>query len=180
MTRTWLDAPSVGDLDRDGSADAEDGYKSEPERWRHDGDRKAPLGVPVSWAGGSGDHGHRALSLGVPKGASECLIRSTDAGGPGHVATVPLSWVEKNWGLRYVGWSESMSGILIPRENDDDAADPLEPTRVTEMHRLLKKSLRLGDEVLVIANKANNMRRVRRIRTAQSLINSAIKELPTR
>lgn len=149
VVRTWLDAPSVGDLDKDGSADAEDGYKSEPIKYRHDGDRMAPLGTPLSWGGGPNDNGHRALSLGIPKGATECLIRSTDAGGLGKVATVTMSWVEKNWGLRYVGWSESMSGILIPRA-------PRPETRVTLARDLLK-------EARALAKEEGNRRRVTRI-----------------
>lgn len=113
--RGWFDAPSVGDVDHDGLPDAEDGWRAEPVEARHPGDRMAPLGVPLSWLGGTNDAGHRAISLGVPKGASECLIRSTDAGGSGRIATVTLSWIENNWHLTYVGWSETMSRILIPR-----------------------------------------------------------------
>jgi hypothetical protein len=107
-TRTIFGVPSVGDFDHDGAADAEDGWKSEPARYKHPGDRRPPAGVPVSYLGGSADNGHRAISLG------NGMIRSTDAGGRGIVATVPLDWPEKNWGLRYVGWSESCDGVLIP------------------------------------------------------------------
>lgn len=108
VTRGWFDVPSVGDFDGDGAADAEDGWKSEPEHAKHYGDRNPPRGTPVSYLGGSRDNGHRAISLGNGK------IRSTDAGGTGRVATVPLDWPEKNWGLKYVGWSETMDGIEIP------------------------------------------------------------------
>lgn len=107
VTRGWFDAPSVGDFDGDGAADAEDGWKSEPPSARHS-DRNPPRGVPVSWVGGRNDFGHRAISLGNGK------IRSTDAGGSGRVATVDLAWVERNWGLTYVGWSETIDGIKIP------------------------------------------------------------------
>jgi len=105
--RLWLDSPSVGDVDGDGSADAEDGWKSEPFRFRHS-DRNPPEGVPVTYLGGSHDNGHRALSLGGG------MIRSTDAGGTGKVATVPLAWPEQNFGVHYVGWSETMDGLMIP------------------------------------------------------------------
>ena len=159
VTRTWLDAPSVGDVDRDGMPDAEDGWRAEPLKWRHPGDRMAPLGTPVSWTGGSRDAGHRALSLGVPKGASECRIRSTDAGGSGRVATVTLSWVEKNWGLTYVGWSESMSGILIPKAEKPE-------TNITMARDRLKAARE-------IAKAEGNKRRVARI-------NRALEELPWR
>lgn len=161
-TRTWFDAPSVGDVDQDGLPDAEDGWRAEPIKYRHPNDRKAPLGTPLSWIGGSADAGHRAISLGVPRGASECLIRSTDAGGRGRVATVPLSWVERNWGLHYVGWSESMSGLLIPR-----AALP--PTRVTQMRRL-------GREAIAFNEKKGTERS--KLRAAR--IRRALEELPKR
>lgn len=107
-TRTMFGAPSVGDYDGDGRADAEDGWKSEPAAHKHPGDRKPPRGVPVSYLGGSKDDGHRAVSLGGG------LIRSTDAGGWGKVATVPLDWPERHWGLAYAGWSDTIDGQLIP------------------------------------------------------------------
>lgn len=108
-TRNIFGAPSAGDVDRDGDADAVDGWKSEPLSARHEGDRNPPRGVPVAWSGGSKGHGHRAVSLGNGK------IRSTDAGGLGHVATVDLNWPEVHWGMRYLGWSETISGLHIPK-----------------------------------------------------------------
>lgn len=125
VTRTWFDAPSVGDFDGDGAADAEDGWKSEPVSARHIGDRKPPRGVPLAWTGGSNDNGHRAVSLG-PNDRGVYMIRSTDAGGRGKVATVPLEWVELNWGLHYEGWSETIDGIPIP----------LPPKKVTRGRRV--------------------------------------------
>lgn len=107
-TRNQFNALSVGDVDRDRDADAVDGWKSEPPKWRHT-DRHPPRGVPVAWSGGSNGHGHRAVSLGHGK------IRSTDAGGRGIVATVDLDWPERQWGMRYLGWSESISGVKIPK-----------------------------------------------------------------
>lgn len=148
-TRMWLDAPSVGDIDRDGDSDAVDGYKSEPERGRHDGDRAAPAGTPLSWFGGSNGHGHRALSLGVPKGAAECLVRSTDAGGLGIVFTRTLSWFEDEWHLKYIGWTETCSGIMIPRA-------PRPETHVT----IARDHLRAAR---TNAKEDGNERRVRRI-----------------
>jgi hypothetical protein len=111
-TRSMFGVPSVGDFDGDGAADAEDGWKSELTQHRHDGDRRPPRGVPVSYLGGSKDNGHRAVSLGPINGT--WMIRSTDAGGSGHIATVPLNWPERVWGLQYVGWSETCDGVLIP------------------------------------------------------------------
>lgn len=100
-------APSVGDVDGDGSSDAEDGWKSEPFDHRH-GDRNPPRGVPVAYLGGSKDNGHRAVSLG------NGMIRTTDGNGLGNVATRRLDWPETEWGLVYVGWSNTISGQLIP------------------------------------------------------------------
>lgn len=111
VTRGWFNAPSVGDFDGDGAADAEDGWKSEPLSARHS-DRRPPAGTPVAYLGGSRDNGHRAISVGPIGGVYH--IRSTDAGGLGRVATVPLDWPEKTWGLKYAGWSETIDGIPIP------------------------------------------------------------------
>jgi hypothetical protein len=107
-TRTQYLAPSAGDRDADGDADAVDGWKSEPPHARHT-DRHPPRGVPVAWSGGRNGYGHRAISLGGG------LIRTTDGNGPGRVATRELGWVERTWGLTYLGWSETITGIPIPR-----------------------------------------------------------------
>ncbi len=112
-TRTWLDAPSVGDFDGDGAADAEDGWKSEPSDAKRF-DRKPPRGTPVTWAGGSSDNWHRALSLGLDEKTGLYMVRSTDAAGRGHVGTVDIGWPERTWGLRYTGWSTTIDGIEIP------------------------------------------------------------------
>lgn len=130
VTRGWFGAPSVGDFDGDGAADAEDGWKSEPASARH-GDRNPPEGVPVSYVGGSRDNGHRAISLGNGK------IRSTDAGGSGVTATVDLAWPERTWGLKYVGWSETIDGIKIPLP---PPAGP--PTRGPAVDEALKRLAR--------------------------------------
>lgn len=110
--------PGVGDRDGDGDADAVDGWISE--RGHQHTDRNAPAGAPVAWSGG---YGHRAISLG------NGLIRSTDAGGSGIVATVPLSWIEQHWGLRYLGWSDTINGVAIPGLT---SAPPVTPVRETD------------------------------------------------
>lgn len=110
-TRGILGAPSVGDQDGDGDADAVDGWRSEPNSAKHT-DRKPPRGTPVAWGGGSSGFGHRAISLGPINGVY--MIRSTDAGGSGRIATVPLAWVEAQWGMTYLGWSDTISGLKIP------------------------------------------------------------------
>lgn len=111
-TREKFNAPSAGDVDHDKDSDAVDGWESEPKSARH-ADRKPPLGTPCAWSGGSHGNGHRAISLG-PDARGIYHIRSTDAGGEGHVATVPLDFPETTWGLHWLGWSDTIDGFLIP------------------------------------------------------------------
>ena len=77
-------------------------------RGRHPGDLTPPKGAAVYWLGGSGGHGHIAISVG------NGLVRSSDAGGYGVVATVPLRRLTREWHLTYVGWSDSVNGYRIP------------------------------------------------------------------
>lgn len=142
-TRTQYGAPSVGDRDGDGDADAVDGWASEPVGKRHF-DRNPPRGVPVAWSGGSRGFGHRAISLGNGK------IRSTDAYGLGRVGTVDLDWPEKTWGMKYLGWTETISGIDIPSpettrgKNVDEALDHLKSSRKKgERGSLIRKAMEL-------------------------------------
>lgn len=115
-TRGIIGVHSVGDVDGDGDADAVDGWKSEPD-WAKHFDRNPPAGVPVAWSGGRNGYGHRAISAGNGR------IVSTDAGGIGRISTVPLDWVEKNWGMKYLGWSETMSGVKIPVPQEEQKVD---------------------------------------------------------
>jgi hypothetical protein len=130
QTREWFDAPSAGDVDGDGAADAEDGWKREPASAKRF-DRNPPRGTPVTWLGGSKDNGHRAMSLGNGR------IRSTDAGGTGRIKTVDLDWVERNWGLSYAGWSTTINGYEIPTPPEAPAPKPKPPTRVSRARKLL-------------------------------------------
>src|ERR1700750_1720340 len=83
-------------------------YPTAASAWIHNThkhrNRNPPRGAAVYWLGGSRGYGHIAISLGHGR------IRSTDAGGSGRVATVPLGWIERNWGQRYVGWSYEING----------------------------------------------------------------------
>ena len=74
---------------------------------RHAGDANPPKGAAVYWLGGSGGHGHIAISLG------HGLVRSSDAGGSGVVATVSLRKLTREWHLTYVGWADSINGYRI-------------------------------------------------------------------
>lgn len=137
-TREIFGAPSVGDFDGDGAADAEDGWKSEPPKFKHAGDRNPPAGVPVSYGGGSRDNGHRAISLG------NGMIRSTDAGGHGKVATVPLDWPEKAWGLTYLGWSDTCDGWLVPNPVSPRPPRP-EPLTPEQKAKVIERAARRAD-----------------------------------
>lgn len=171
VTRTWCGVPSAGDYDGDGSADAEDGWKSEPVKYRHT-DRNPPAGVPVSYLGGSRDNGHRALSLG------NGLIRSTDAGGRGVVATVDILWPVRAWGLQYAGWSETCDGVLIPAAPEPERA-PAEPAHPyqgkTRVHKFLEGGpaydMRLLRDAAANHGRKDAGRAVKRI-------NQAVRSLP--
>lgn len=155
QTRFWLDAPSIGDFDGDGTPDAEDGWKSEPLTARIPAsDRKPPRGTPASFTGGSKDAGHRALNLG------NGFVRSTDfldgKWTPGHVGTGTIAEVEASLGVTYVGSSTTMNGQPIPLA-------PKTPTRVREARALLR-------EARADAKDRGQVRRVNRISRALNIL----------
>ena len=132
VTRNWYNAPSAGDQDKDGDFDAVDGWLSEPAEGRHPNDRSPRIGYPVSYVGVANGHGHRALYLG------NGLIRSTDLPFLGRVGTVSITEPERRWGLRYVGWSETIDGFKIPHDADVDQ-DKKEPRKGTKLYKALEK-----------------------------------------
>ena len=77
---------------------------------RHSSFDKIPLGAPVYFKGGA--HGHVALYVGNGE------VRSTDAGGSGVMATVPIDWFRRAWGYTPVGWSEDLGGKDIDFEHE--------------------------------------------------------------
>lgn len=163
VTRTWFNAPSAGDFDGDRAADAEDGWKREPDSAKRY-DRDPPRGVPVTWLGGSQDNGHRAISLG------NGMIRSTDAAGSGRIGTVPLAWVEKTWGMPYAGWSTTMNGYEIPLPPEQ--AKPNKPSKPKPM-TLVEKARKKLVEARMNAKAKGNKKRAKAILTA-------LKALPSR
>lgn len=137
VTRGYFGAPSVGDFDGDGAADAEDGWKSEPISARHS-DRNPPRGTPVAFTGGRNDFGHRAISIG-----GSAPIRSTDFNGStrryhaGVIGNGTISEVAAAIGVTYVGWSDTIDGVKIPLP---PVAGPL--TRGANVDKALKSLAR--------------------------------------
>jgi hypothetical protein len=164
-TRTVFGAPSVGDVDRDGDADAVDGMKSEPAWAKHTG-RTPPRGVPVAFSGGSKGFGHRAVSLGNGK------IRSTDMTGgrytPGIVGTTTIGEIERAIGVRYTGWSETISGIKIPEPPKPPPPPAPDPTRGKYVDAALEDARDARDNAKVGSNRRS---------VIQSAINS-LKKIP--
>lgn len=113
-TRTWFDAPSAGDRDHDGDADANDGWLSEPISARVLGDRNPPPGAPLYFANADGTgFGHRCIATGKGSGA-----RSTDMlngrYSKGNTSDCTIEQLERSMGLKYKGWSRTITGIPIP------------------------------------------------------------------
>jgi len=143
--RGWFNAPSAGDQDHDGDADAVDGWESEPKEYRIVGNRNPSLvGVPVSFHGGSHGYGHRALLM------NPGHIRSTDMldnrYAPGHTSTVvapttseALAIIERAMGVSYTGVSKTIDGQLIPNFVQHTAKPPVPQTRGRRVDLSLRK-----------------------------------------
>lgn len=114
VTRTWFDAPSAGDQDGDGDADAKDGWLSEPVSARVPGDRNPPKGAPLYFEknGGKG-FGHRAISTG-DKSGTRSIDMSAGKYAPGKTGSATIEQIEKAMGVKYVGWSRTITGHAIP------------------------------------------------------------------
>lgn len=153
VTRGWFNAPSAGDRDGDGDADAKDGWLSEPLHARHPGDRTPPAGVPLYFEkdGGKG-FGHRCISW-DDKG----LARSTDMNDGKYAPTVTgfatISEIERAMGVKYVGWSETIDGYIIPAEPEapGHVVPPKKPRQslVSQFHtKSPRKDVRLLDRAV--------------------------------
>lgn len=142
-TRTMFGAPSVGDVDKDGDADAIDGWLSEPPSKRHTG--PAPRGVPGAWRNANRNgNGHRAVSLG------NGLWRSTDMKNgryhKGSVGTATTAQINQAMGLVYLGWSETISGIQIPLPPSQKEKHV--PKRPAPVRKELKKLRESRDDLI--------------------------------
>lgn len=119
FTRELYDAPSVGDVDHDRDADAVDGWKYEPEKYCVYGDRNVPAGLPLFFRNrGRNGFGHRCISRGDGHGGRGNQLRSTDFLNGRYAAyqvgNGTIEEVERAMNLEYVGYSKSISGLLIP------------------------------------------------------------------
>lgn len=117
VTRGYYLAPSAGDQDGDGDADAWDGWLSEPAWARVPGDRRPPLGYPLSFR--SNDprkHGHRAISFGGGLGRSTDFDGVTKRYRAGVVGTGTIAEIERAMNVTYVGWSKTIDGQPIPND----------------------------------------------------------------
>jgi hypothetical protein len=118
--RTWFNAPSAGDQDGDGDADAVDGWKSEPLAFRHPGDRNPPPGRPLAFKGGKNGYGHRALSAVDSVFSTDMYGNRYKAGYTSRVTGTSTSdaiaKIERSMGVTYLGWSDTIDGYPIPKE----------------------------------------------------------------
>lgn len=80
-----------------------------------------PTGVPCYWSGGSEGYGHIAISH--RRGSSK--VWSTDIKRWGFFDLVDIREIEKQWGLKFEGWSAELAGVTI-------YTPPLKPTRVSK------------------------------------------------
>lgn len=98
-----------------GYASAYINWQNTPRQHRHAGDRNPPAGASLSWADKGGGYGHEAFSLG------HGLIVTTDMNSrgqytPGHNGIVPLGYIERFWGLVYLGATDPyFQGHLVTK-----------------------------------------------------------------
>lgn len=176
VTRGWYDAPSAGDQDHDGDADAKDGWLSEPLHARHPGDRTPPAGVPLYFEkdGGRG-FGHRCISW-DDKG----LTRSTDMDDGHYAPTVTgfatISEIERAMGVRYVGWSETIDGYTIPAEPEAPAkVAPPKPAKKSYVSQFKAGGPRFDVRLL---DRAVLNGRVGTVKESRDRIDKAVRSLP--
>lgn len=147
VTRGYYNAPSAGDVDGDGDFDAYDGWLKEPTTARHPGDRNPPAGYPVSFRN---RHGHRAISIGGGR------IRSTDFDGiakrykAGVLGNGTIAEVEAAMNVVYLGWSETIDGIPIPKDaaKEESVATEPAPKYTAKVAALFAQVTSLANQIL--------------------------------
>lgn len=138
-TREMFGALSVGDRDGDGDADAMDGWLSEPSSARHPGDRKPPVGVPLAFSGGSKGHGHRAISADA-NGLTRGIDMQNGRYKAGTVGYASIEQIEKQMGLKYLGWTETISGVKIPDDTKPKPPPVKKTSRGARVDRAIKET----------------------------------------
>ena len=157
-TRTMFGAPAVGDVDKDGDADAVDGWKSEPAAKRHT-DRNAPRGVPGAFGGGSKGFGHRTVSLGNGLHRSIDFDTATKRYRAGVVGTGTVAEIEKALGVKWLGWSETISGQVIPGAPDKKRRHPKIRKRIKGLTRLQSQFPAGSPEYLAVRDAIRALRK---------------------
>lgn len=85
-------------LPNSGYRNASTQWRQTPKNLKYPGSRNAPAGAVYLWTGGSGGHGHAALSMGGG------MVASNDVHGPGRISIVPLTRII-NW-CTFQGWAQ--------------------------------------------------------------------------
>lgn len=97
-------ASNQPDVQRDGDHDVADFWQHTKPRFKHEGDRKPPLGALAIW-GNPGRFGHIAVVVRSDAGGVVTLAND-DVGASGRVRALSLRAVEDTLNLRYLGWVE--------------------------------------------------------------------------
>jgi hypothetical protein len=114
---------------------------------KHAGDRNPPGAAPCFFAGGK--YGHIELTF------SDVNARGTDMPGGGLVSTQVIEWCEKNWGYKYLGWTEDLNGVDIPYLSKDGQKSEWASGKVYV--KKLKKGQKDSDSVARLCYRLRNM-----------------------
>lgn len=92
------------DVQRDGDHDVADYWEQVRPRFKHEGDRRPPVGALAIW-GNPGRFGHIAVVVRSDAGGVVALAND-DVGANGRVRPLSLAAIEDTLNLRYLGWVE--------------------------------------------------------------------------
>lgn len=139
-------------VESDGSEDATEAW--ERADLKHDvrPGREIPRGALIWWTGGTGGHGHVAISL----GGGMCL--STDILRNGYFDQVPVASIATTWPkVTLAGWSEDIDGVRVWEPPHPDATSvatiaankrATDPERARKWSRIQRLAEALGGVVL--------------------------------
>jgi hypothetical protein len=97
------------DLDHDGDPEAIEYWLAAKASYKHEGDRRPPVGALACWQSPAKAKGMKAghIAVVVRSNGTDVQIASNDIVGlDGHVDVVPLGRIEEKWGHTYLGWVE--------------------------------------------------------------------------